>query len=109
MSIAHPLRMAIKTKNRYFENVRRAVMARLGRLSNDELAGEEDAVMTVMNSLGDLMSVMDAKFNVSEAISRPLNSRGLVLPSYSSKWHWLIHRSTLVAGLVIVSSLGSIP
>lgn len=51
---------------RYFEDVRRAVMARLGRLSNDELAGEEEIVMTVMSLLGELMSVVDANFNVSD-------------------------------------------
>lgn len=55
-------------------------MARLGRLSNDELAGEEDTVMTVMNSLGDLMSVIDAKYNVSQVIGRP--RRSLYLPQY---------------------------
>eukprot|EP00752_Nemacystus_decipiens_P004045 g3704.t1 len=47
----------------YFEDVRRAVMARLGRLSNDELAGEEEVVMTVMSLLGELMSVVDVNFN----------------------------------------------
>eukprot|EP00903_Cladosiphon_okamuranus_P019913 g18301.t2 len=47
----------------YFEDVRRAVMTRLGRLSNDELAGEEEVVMTVMSLLGALMSVVDVNFN----------------------------------------------
>lgn len=51
---------------RYFEDVRRAVMARLGRLSNDELAGEEEVVMTAMSLLGELMSVVDVTFNVSD-------------------------------------------
>lgn len=51
---------------RYFEDVRRAVMARLGRLSNDELAGEEEVVMTVMSLLGELMSVVDVNFNVRD-------------------------------------------
>lgn len=45
-------------------------MARLGQLSNDELAGEEEAVMTVMSLLGELMSVVDVNFNVSRAIGR---------------------------------------
>lgn len=40
-------------------------MARLGRLSNDELAGEEEVVMTAMSLLGELMSVVDVNFNVS--------------------------------------------
>ncbi len=47
-------------------------MARLGQLSNDELAGEEEAVMTVMSLLGELMSVVDPNFNVSGAVGRPL-------------------------------------
>lgn len=41
-------------------------MARLGRLSNDELAGEEEVVMTAMSLLGELMSVVDVNFNVSD-------------------------------------------
>lgn len=46
-------------------------MARLGRLSNDELAGEEEIVMTVMSLLGELMSVVDVQFNVSDKCTRP--------------------------------------
>lgn len=42
-------------------------MARLGRLSNDELAGEEETVMATMSFLGELMSVMDGNFNVGGA------------------------------------------
>ncbi|CAM9482017.1 unnamed protein product [Scytosiphon promiscuus] len=56
--------------NLYFEDVRRAVMARLGRLSNDELAGEEETVMATMSFLGELMSVMDGNFNKAEHVER---------------------------------------
>lgn len=41
-------------------------MARLGRLSKDELAGEEEVVMAVMTLLGELMAVVDVNFNVSD-------------------------------------------
>lgn len=39
-------------------------MARLGRLSNDELAADEEAVMAIMSSLGVVLSAIDMKFNV---------------------------------------------
>lgn len=75
-------------------------MARLGRLSNDELAGEEDTVMTVMNSLGDLMSAMDAKFNVRNDFVRPPAAGWYVSCSYNS-----VDQSTPVArSLVDINS-----
>lgn len=58
--------------DRYFEDVRRGVMARLGRLSNDELAADEDAVMAIMSSLGVVMSAIDVKFNVGGQQYTPL-------------------------------------
>ncbi|CBJ30122.1 conserved unknown protein [Ectocarpus siliculosus] len=56
--------------NLYFEDVRRGVMARLGRLSNDELAADEEAVMAIMSSLGVVMSAIDMKFNRTENLER---------------------------------------
>lgn len=49
---------------RYLENVRRVVLNRLGRLSNDELGGDEDAVMSVMTHLGNALSVVQKDYNV---------------------------------------------
>lgn len=52
-------------RRRYFENVRQAVLWRVTRLSNDELSGEEEAVMSVVHSLMSLLEVIQPNFNVS--------------------------------------------
>ena len=50
---------------RYFENVRQAVLWRVTRLSNDELSGEEEAVMSVVHSLMSLLEVIQPNSSVS--------------------------------------------
>lgn len=53
---------------RYFESVRQAVLWRVTRLSNDELSGEEEAVMSVVHSLMSLLEVIQPNSNVSMII-----------------------------------------
>lgn len=57
----HPLNCS---DNRYFENVRRVVLDRLGRLSNDELGGDEDTVMSVANNLMHALPVFIKDYDV---------------------------------------------
>lgn len=60
---------------RYFENVRQAVLWRVTRLSNDELSGEEEAVMSVVHSLMSLLEVIQPNSNVSKVIVHLLHMR----------------------------------
>lgn len=44
--------------------MRQAVYGRVTRLSNDELSGEEEAVMSVVHSLMSLLEVIQPNYNV---------------------------------------------
>lgn len=55
---------AANSTSRYFEDVRRAVFDRLGRLSNDELGGDEDTVVSIVKHLGVVLPVVLRDFYV---------------------------------------------